>query len=210
MDPQQQPYGPYPPTENNPYQFIMEPPKKQKGGGGLSSNPFIMKLLFIVGGAVAVLIVGAIIVNSLFAPKTNVADIVAITQTEQEIIRIATQGTSGSEDATRNAAISAQLAVTTQQQIWLNFLGQHKRKVPLKELNLKKNVQTDAQLTQAKATSTFDGTYRTILRNQLDAYSVMLKDAADNATEGQEKTTLGTQYNQVQLLLQQLPENSGS
>lgn len=211
MNPQQQPqppYGqpPYPAADNNPYQFIMEPPKKQKPSGGLSGNPFITKLLFIIGAAVVVLIGGAIVVNMLFAPKTNINDLVTITQTEQEIIRIATQGSSGSDSSTRDAAISTQLAVTTQQQVWLNYLAQHKRKVPLKELNFKKNAATDAQLAQAKATSTFDGTFKTILRNQLEAYNVMLKDAADNAGDTKEKATLNSQYGQVQLLLVQLPE----
>jgi hypothetical protein len=210
MDPQQQPQPPYgqsyPPADNNPYQFIMEPPKKQKPSSGLAGNPFIVKLLFIVGSAIVVLIVGAIIINTMFAPKTNVADIVAITQAEQEIIRIASQGPSAAEVSTRDAAISTQLAVTTQQQIWLNYLAQHKRKVPLKELNLKKNTTTDSQLTQAKATSTFDGTYKTVLRNQLEAYIILLKDASDKAGDANEKTVLTNQYNQTQLLIQQFPE----
>jgi hypothetical protein len=206
MDPQQQQPGSYPPADNNPYQFIMEPPKKQKPVGGLTNNPFIMKLIMLVGGAVVLLIVGAIVLNVFFAPKTNVEDIVGITQSEQEIIRIATQGSSAAETSTRNAAISTQLAVTTQQQVWLNYLAQHKRKVPLKELGLKKNTTTDSQLAQARATSTFDGTFRTIMRSQLEAYSILLKDTADNAPEGQQKTTLTTQYNHVQLLLQQIPK----
>ena len=205
MDPQQQPLAPYPSADNNPYQFIMEPPKKQKPKG-MGSSPFIMKLVFIIGGAVALLIGGAIIINTLFAPTTNIADIVAITQAEQEIVRIAAQGSSGADDSTRNAAISTQLALTTQQQIWLSFLTQHKHKVPVKELGLKKNSTTDSQLAQARATSTFDGTYKTILRNQLEAYAIQLKDAADNAGEVQEKATLTAHYSQVQLLLQQVPE----
>ena len=183
----------------------MEPPKKPKPTG-LANNPFLMKLILIAGGAVAVLIICAIVVNMLFAPKTNIADIVTITQTEQEIVRVAAQGSSGTDASTRDAAITTQLTVTTQQQIWLNFLAKHKKKVPLKELSLKKNVTTDAQLTQAKATSTFDGTYKTLMRNQLEAYNILLKDASDNAGEAQEKATLLAHYNQVQLLLQQLPQ----
>jgi len=210
MEPQQPhtplPYQPQDP--NNPYQFIMEPPKKQKlTGGGLSGNPFIIKIIFFVGAAVALIIVAGIAINIFFAPKTNVDDIVGIAQTEQEIIRIATLGHSASATSIQDAAISTQLAVTTQQQSWLTFLATYGKKISAKDINLKKNVATDNQLTQAKATSSFDGTYKTILRTQLEAYQVMLKDAADNAGTAKEKATLLAHYNQVQLLLQQLPEN---
>jgi hypothetical protein len=209
MDPQQQqPLGPYPPAGNNPYQFIMEPPKKQKGSGkfSLGDNPFIMRLIMISGGAIALIIATTVVLNLFFAPKTSVDDIVSIAQTEQEIIRIATQGQTASSSSIKDASINTQLAVTSQQQTWLNFLAQHKRKVPLKELNLKKNTTTDTQFTQARATSTFDGTFKTTLRAQLEAYNILLKDAADKATSENEKTTLLSHYNQILLLLQQLPQ----
>jgi len=210
MDPQQQrPQLPYQPQDpNNPYQFIMEPPKKQRlPSVGISGNPFIMKLLLIVGGGVAVLIAIALLVNIFFAPKTNLDDLVSITETEQEIIRVAGLGQVASDTSVKDAAISAKLAVTTQQQAWLTFLAQNGKKVNATELNTKKNATTDTQLTQAKATSSFDGTFKTILRTQLEAYGVMLKDASDNASDSKEKTMLQAHYSQVQLLLQQLPEN---
>jgi len=210
MDPQQQPLGPYPPADNNPYQFIMEPPEKQRPNGGMlspGSNPFIMKLILLAGGTVVVLIVLAVLINIFFAPKTNLDDIVGITQSEQELIRVAALGQSASVSPLKDAAITTQLSVTSQQQAWLTFLAQHKRKVPAKELNLKKNPTTDTQFTQAKATSTFDGTFKNVLRSQLEAYSIQLKDAADNAASTAEKSTLLTHYDQVQLLLQQLPQD---
>ncbi|HUC89700.1 MAG TPA: hypothetical protein VMR45_02775 [Patescibacteria group bacterium] len=194
---------------NNPYQFIMEPPKKVKRRGlpgGISNNPLLMKLILILGGAIIVLIIAAIIVNVFFSAKTNISDLVTVVQTENEIARVASQGTRGTDPQVQNSGITTQLTLITQQQSWLNFLTNHGRKVAPKEQALKKNTDTDAQLTQAQETSTFDSTFAQILRTQLDAYSSELQDAYQNATNNQEKILLNAHYKQAQMLIQQLPQ----
>ncbi len=206
MNPQQAP-APYNP---DPYRFIMEPPKKPKPPvnnklGSVSNNPFLMRIIFIVGGAVVTMIILAIFFNTFFATKTNTTDIVDIVETQQEIIRVADQGTRASSGDVKNAAVSTKLSLITEQQGWLTFLQKHGRKVAPKELSLKASSTTDKQLTNAIATSTFDSTFTQIMRNELTAYAAALKDAYTNSTSTSEKNMLSSNYGQVQLLLKQWP-----
>jgi hypothetical protein len=193
---------------DNNYDFIMNPQKapKPKLSGGVAGNPFILKLIFVVGGAVAVMIVVAVAINLFFNKKGNVESLVAITQTEQELVRLSTQGGGATGQTVKNAAINTQLSLRTQQKSWQAFLGKRGRDVPQKELDLKKNETTDKTLRAAKQTSTFDSAYTTIMRSQLETYAGDLKAAYITATTNQEKLLLDTHYQQVGLLLKQWPE----
>lgn len=201
--------GPTPPPSDNNYDFILNPQKPIKKGvlGGVGSDPFVSRILFIIGGAVILMVVGALLVNIIFGGKTNLETIVSITQSEQEVVRLAAMGEDATSQPVLNAAINTQLGVKTHQQEWLAFLGQHGRKVESKELALKRNTTTDKKLTTAIQTSTFDTTYTTVMRSQLDAYAAALKSAYQGASDKQERLLLGQQYDEVQLLLKQWPAN---
>jgi hypothetical protein len=205
MNPEQQ--LPPPPGGGN-YDFIMNPGKPPKGGKGLgavANNRFIMILVAIVGSAVVLMIAIALILNVFVGSKTNLADLVTITQTEQELIRVSKQSKYASDQAIRNAAMSTELTLETQKQEWLTFLAKYGQKVDDKRLALKKDTATDKRLTNAKQTSTYDSTYTLIMRSQLEAYGASLQDAYNNATNKQERTLLRRHYQQVQLLLKQWP-----
>jgi hypothetical protein len=208
MNPQQ-PNGPYPPPPaSNPYDFIMsanKPPKATIVPGG--SNSFIMKLVLIIGGAIILVVVTVVVVNVIFGSKTNVSDLTTITETQQEIARVANQNTQISDPTILGAAISARLTVLTQQQLLLTYLNTHGVKVSAKQLALKKDATTDRQLVQAQATSTVDITFTQILRQQLQDYATSLKTAYTNAktTNTKERALLATDYSQTQMLLRQLP-----
>ena len=224
MDPQQ-PVAPLPPpmpasgqppiphnpgAPDDPYRFIMEPPKPAKGPRvpGISSNPFLMKIVFLVGGAVILLFIVAFVVNIFFGNKTNIQDIVNIAATEQEIIRVSGKGVNASDQSVKNAAITTQATLTTQQQEWITFLAKHGRKATPKELALKKSTAADTRLTQAQATSTFDLAFTQVMRAQLQSYGSELKTAYTNATNTQEKTLLEKDFKAAALLLEQWPDKS--
>lgn len=204
MNPEQ----PAPPAPGGNYDFIMSPPKppKPKVVSSISGNKFVMKIVFIAGGAVLVIAVAAILVNVIFGNKNNYADIISITQSEQEIIRLSIEGNAADAQTINNAAVNTELTMKTQQQAWLAFLQKHGQKVAPETLLAKKNLKTDKALSAAKQTSTFDSAYKTLLRKDLAAYAAELRTAYNGATNTQERAMLNTYYQQTNLLLQQWPE----
>ena len=152
------------------------------------------------------MIVAAVLVNLFFGGKTNLETVVALAQSEQEIVRLAGRGEDAGNQAVRNAAITARVSVRTQQQEWLAYLSKHGRKVESEELALKKNAATDRQLTTATQTSTFDTTYVSVMRGRLDAYAASLRNAHQGASNKQERELLAVHFGEVQLLLKQWPQ----
>lgn len=186
----------------------MDPPKTAKPplNNGISQNPFVMKLLLIVGGVLILMGAGAFLINTFYGDKTNLNDVLGIVQEEQEILRISEKLTENTAAATKNATASTKGAVTSQQQEWLVYLAQHgRKKIPAKELSLKQNTSTDKRLSQAQATSTFDITYRQVMRAQLEGYAASLKSLHAKSSSKKEKALLAEDYNEVQLLLEQWP-----
>ncbi len=204
MNPQQDPSG-------NPYDFIMNPGQPQKAGPGKllsvgGGNSFIVKLVMIIGGAIVLMIAVAILVNVLTGSKTNTTDLVTLAQTQTEIARVAGEGAAqGTTDATKNVAISTQLTISTQQAQLSKYLASVGKKVSPKDLGLKKNAQTDTQLTEAQANSTYDLVFGQVLTNQLNGYESMLKQYYATATSNTVKSLLATDYQQAQLLVEQIP-----
>jgi hypothetical protein len=207
MQPPHIPHDPY--AADDPYRFIMEPPKRQKPKGtGLAGNPFLMKIVFFLGAAIVVIVAGAILVNVFFGGKTNTQDIVDIAATEQEIMRVSVRGADAANDSVKNAAITTQATVATEQQEWITYLAKLGKKTNAKQLALKKNTTTDSRLTQAQATSTFDLTFSQVMRSQLQDYASELKTAYGKATGKNEKALLSKHYDQVVLLLEQWPSKT--
>lgn len=202
MEPQ-----PAAPQPTNNYDFILNPEKSQKRKflGGLGGDTFITKVVFIVGGAIVLMVVLAVVVNLFFGSKTNLDTVVALTKTEQEIARLSAAGEDASNQEIKNSAINTQLVITSHQRSWLTFLGKRGREVKKEELNLGKDTSSDKRLETAKQTSTFDTTYNTLMRSGLTAYASSLKNAYQGASNKQERELLNKHYKDVQLLLKQWP-----
>lgn len=193
---------------SNPYDFITTGKKPPKSGLSGASDPLVMKLVFVIGGAIILVIIVVLLVSFIFSGRTNLNDLVVLAETQQEIVRVANQDTGQDTDINvSGAAINTKLTVITQQQNMITFLNTHRVKVSQKQLDLKKSTQTDKTLLEAKATSTFNTTFTQIMRGQLQDYAVALRKAYAGAASTKEKTLLATQYNQVQLLLKQWPNN---
>jgi len=204
MNPQQQGYS-APPPASNPYDFIVtpgKPPKKKIMG---SNDSFVAKLVLIVGGTVILMIVIAVVVNLLIGGKTNVTDLIAIAETQQEIIRVATKNTTATDPTVIGVGLNTQLVLTTQQQKLITYLQTRGAKIGASTLASKKNATTDQQLQQATAANNFDNVFSQINIQELQGYVSSLKTSYINATSTKEKTILATDYNQAQLLLKQWP-----
>lgn len=201
-------------SDQNPYDFIMNPgaaPVKKPLGLG-SKNSFFVKIGLIAGGAIVFMIVAAIVINSLTADKTNTADLETLAATQTEIARVASKGTSGSSSTVtvRSFAVSTQLTMLTQQHATVNFLATKNIKMNTKKLSAAVNSQTDAKLQAASSSSTFDTVFVSVMKEQLAAYLSNLETYYKNATNSDVKAMIQTDFQQTQMLQQQLPSTNGS
>jgi hypothetical protein len=204
MHPEQEPL----PQHN--YDFILNPQQAPKKRLNLpfGGDSFFAKVAFIVGGALLLMIVLAVIINLFFGGQTNVDKLVSVTQSEQEIIRLSAEGGNATSQPVKDAAVTTRLSVTTHQKQWLAFLARHGRELKNEQLNLKEDPTTDNKLKLAQQTSTFDTTYITIMRSQLEAYADELRTAHSGMSNKADRDLLSTQYDEVQLLLKQWPSST--
>ncbi|HEX3568586.1 MAG TPA: hypothetical protein VHT70_02825 [Candidatus Saccharimonadales bacterium] len=209
------PYPPAqtPPPQQNPYEFIVNPtpPSKRPLLGahipGIK-DPFIAKIIMILGGVIILMVIVGIIVSVLFSGKTNTQDLVGIAEAQTELVRVATQGTTQStQQITKNLAINVELGVQTNQQQFLDYLGKHGQKLGTKTLGLKHSSTTDQQLTTAIQSSTFDSVFVQIMQNQLQSYVSELEQAGNNASSTTAKQLIQTSLGAAQKLLAQVPSS---
>jgi hypothetical protein len=201
-----QPYSPAPPPANN-YDFILNPQQAPKHSMGkkFMGNSFLVNIAAIVGGALLLMAVLAVAITLFFGNKTNVDDLVTIAQTEQEIVRLSEAG-DATDQATKNATVTTQFSVQSQQQQWLTLIKKNGRTIAAEELALKKNTSTDKQLASAAQNGTYDTVYASVMRDHLTAYTTLLKNTYARSSNKTIKALLNTHYKEAQLLLQQWPK----
>jgi hypothetical protein len=196
--------------ENTPdYSFILNPNQQKRGFGiGFIKDPFIAKIVLIVGCALALMLVMWLIVTLAFSSKTDIDTFVSLAQREEEILRVSAMGRDAIGQQVKNAATNTQLSIRSYQNKTIAYLTGHGRKLKLEELTLKKDATVDGKLKQAKETSAFDAAFTSVMRAQLMAYAEELKRAFDNESDGSLRLELAKKYEGVQLLLKQWPESS--
>jgi hypothetical protein len=203
MDPYQQYQGS---SSGSPYEFIMSPNQKPKKRFGFGNGNFAFTIGLIVSGALLFMIIITIVLNMFGGSKVGTADLVTVTQAQNEISRIADQGArTGTQQVTKNLAITIQYTMDTQQKNILNFLAENGTTIDPKDLKLKQNASTDQQLTSAKTTSTFDLVFSQIMQNELTTYANDLKQLHARASSTTEKDMMSSYYEQTQLLISQIP-----
>lgn len=203
---------------HDPYEFIMSSgkpeAKKPLGLNKLSNNKnsLVIKIGLIVSGAVVLMIVAAIVVNSLTGSKTNTADLQTLAATQTEIARVAGLGAEGgsTQQAVKNFAQSTQLALLTQQQTTVNVLGTEGVKLKGKQLAAAQDSTTDTKLQDASSSSTFDPVFIGIMKEKLSSYLTDLENYYKNSQNNTVKSMLQTDFQQTQLLQQQLPSATTS
>jgi hypothetical protein len=173
--------------EHDPYAFFMEPQKPSKGslfGGG--SN----KLFIIAGAVVALLVIVVVIVMASSANKGKTDELLAVVQAQQEVIRVATDGTKNAHSTTlKNFANTTAVSLSSDQHQLLALMLKQGRKVSPKELDLGKNSQTDKALSTAQAANTYDTTFATTMDAEIEDYQNKL-DAAQKVASSSAGITL--------------------
>ena len=79
-----------------------------------------------------------------------------------------------------------------------------------KKLSAALNAQTDTKLQAASSSSTFDAVFVGVMKEHLAAYLANLETYFKNATNNDVKLMLQTDFQQTQMLQQQLPSGGGS
>jgi len=206
-----QPQQPY----NNPYDFIMSPEKPQRTPlAGLSGGGMGMRIAVVAVGVI-VLIIAFVMLSSLFSSSGNVPNMTVVAEDQNELQRVtnlALQDHSSdvTQQTTMNFAQTSSLSIATAQAQLLSFLSAHGAKVSTGKLGLKANPATDRALTAAAASSTFDQAYLTAMQTDLEAYASDIKVAFANSQNATEKQILSKDYNDEQLLMQQLTSAQSS
>jgi hypothetical protein len=215
--PQQAPNGQYqvlPPlptvsntghSGHNPYEFIVNPNTPKRGGNLFGSNSSVaMRLAIMLGGLVAVIILISLLVSA-FSPKSNVtADMIALAQRQQEIVRVATgasQQATGQD--TKNFVANAQVSVASSQQQTVAYLVAHGKKLNAKTLSLDKSAQTDTVLADAATANNYDAAVVQSLTTQLRTYEGQLTALYKESHVPQTKKQLQAAYDSADGLLKQ-------
>lgn len=168
-------------------------------------DKFIRTVVLALGGTFIVMIILAVILNSVGVKKINTEDLVNLAQVQTEVIRISQQGAATSRQSTRALGTTVEYTLKTQRQQVSTLLIKHNRELGKKELTLKQNANTDKQLKAAKATSTFDLVYAQVMERLLQSYARELQTTLGKAATKSERELLSSYNQQVQLLLTQIP-----
>lgn len=201
-----QPQQPY----NNPYDFIVNPEKPQRrpvlnvGGSNVA-----VRIALVVGLVVVVAVVLAVGSSLLTSGSSNVTNMTAVAQDQTELVRVATQATQDqstdiNQSSTRYFADNTLLAVSSEQQRLLAFLSSNGVKLSTAQLALKHSSSTDAALSAAASSSTYDTAFLTAMQGDMSSYISDIKKAFAASSNPQEKALLQTDYKDASLLQQNL------
>lgn len=216
--PQQAPNGTYtvvPPlpagqnnghSGHNPYEFIVAPNTSKHSGKLLGGNAFLAKIGLLVGGAIVLMIVAAVLLNALVPNKSGTAELTTIAEQQQELIRVATLGSQQAQgQVTQNFAASVQYGLTSDQNQVINYLASHGKKVNAKTLVLKQNSKTDQLLADAASAGNFDSVLTQTLTDQLNTYQRTLQTTYKAVSGKTVKTLLQNEYNAAGTLITTAP-----
>jgi predicted outer membrane protein len=162
--------------------------------------------LAVVLGGITLLAIVALVVMKLLGGNSGFdkPSLLSVAQDQTAITQLLTSTAQNTNTANlKNAVVSTQLTIATQQTELLSYLAEHRYKPKDKELSLKVSGKLQKQLQDAQSTSNLDSTLKTLLNDQLGIYQRDLS-AAFNKAGPNGKKLLKSHYEQTNLLLEQL------
>ena len=185
----------------------MEPQKPSRGSllpNLPGAGSLAIKAAYIAGGLL-VLVVIFIIIKGLLG-GSNLTTFVSAVQDQQEMLHLISNTTQQPNltVTTQNFAATAQLSLSSVQAADIQYLANNGSKVSVKTLNLKVNLTTDTQLTNAVAAGNYDQTFQSIMNSKLATYINDLKVAYKQAPGPGGRALLNNDYKQANLLITQL------
>lgn len=191
-------------SENNPYDFILNPEKPKKTPVDLKANPKMM-VMFIVFSLLVIIIafaaLSALIGSGSNTQKQNLVDM-RLQQTE--IIRVSEMANDkeSASDFTKNLALNIKLTILSHEQDTMSLLGKRGQdKVDAKILASSSNPKTDTLLNDAARQNKFNETYRNTLKSLLEQYQKNLQKSYDSGNKN-EQAQLKEMYDETKNLLE--------
>ena len=194
---------PSPKTDPAAYDFIIQTdhtPKKSSFGGSLA-----MRIVLILLGLV-LLIAAMVIIRSLLTPKdtaTTLATTLALEQ--QEIIRVSNLASqSATSQDIKDAAVTISTSVANDQTGTNAYLARNNIEINEKQLAAARDTKTDQLLADARASSTFDTTWKDTMTTQLSKYQNDVRALYAKTQNPAFRETLKKAFDNSKLLLDML------
>ena len=179
------------------FDFILKDQPKAKRKFGLPKMPKLLLVSLI--GAVLVLLV--IIAGSLFRGTGNTEKIYSLIKDGAAIDRVSALVIGQAKDTdTKNLAVTASAALSSQQQQLSAYLTSKKVKIETAKITPLVSADIDDKLKAALLNNTYDQSYLTYLKDSIGAYQQSLNNTYNTA--GSElKTILSQAYSSTDVIL---------
>ena len=198
-----------PPQQSNQYDFIVSY-NGHHAGSWLLRASLKTRIMVVGGGLIVLLLLGWIFVALLTAgSNAGVQNLTALTEEQTELARISLDPTLRADQATtQNFASTTRLSLMSDEQAFVDYLTSVNATPSADTLALGRNGATDTQLQNARASGTYDQTYISIARTQLQTYAGNLQRAFNATSNRSERQLLSSAYAHAQLLLALSGSNS--
>ena len=169
-----------------------------------------MKLVFGAGSLLILLIVFIVIKNIFTTSAFNKADYIAVVQQQEQINTILTKDlqtdtkNANLTTANSNFAVTAQLAIASDQTRVLAYLKSNHIKVSNSEISDKLNKSVCNQLSSSLTTNNFNQTFDQVMQNELTTYAKDLTIAYNSSHGVKGRALLKSEYSGIELLYKQI------
>jgi hypothetical protein len=201
-----QPDNPSPTPNPTPtYDFIMNP-NQPVNKPPLLGGSFLPMRIALIGGGLVVLMFAFIILRSLLSGGSNVESFVSIAQQQQALLHVIDSAAEQQNLTTsnKNFAATAEISLSSSQDQLIDYLKSNKAKLDVKTLNLKVSTKVDAELEAAAAATTYNETFKEIMKTKLTEYQASLQKIYEAAEGEKGRALLSSDFDQAELLLKQL------
>lgn len=166
----------------------------------MSGNSFGLKIGFIVGGAVLLMVIVSVALS--FIPNNfNGADLTALAQAQNGLYATCNDALTNSKTQdTKNFASNCSISLTTEQADLVAYAGERGLKLDKKVLDLGVKAENKTALKASIAASTYDETFSTMAQSQLELYAAKIRATFKTAKSAEQKKLLTDEFATVQLL----------
>lgn len=193
-------------SRQDPYGFILDPKPPEQSPLISGPNSTAKRTFIVAAGFILLIIIAVAGFNWLnSASNAQKQRMLEVAQSQAEIVRVAEASTTKASD--RSVARLIALTQTTTRSSLNDTLGalssRGVNKVSDKDLSKGKNPLNDQALAEGEASSNFDQTYLTLLKQQLDNYLIQLQ-AAHSGGNSAEQEAVRTAFEQANTLKSEL------
>lgn len=189
----------------NDYDFIQNTPSTPNKPSLFSGNNTLQRVLVVAALLVIVLVILGI-GKSLLGGKSNSPQMIAVAQSQQQVIALSTNALEvpGLSIENRNFAITAKLSVASDQRTILKYLSSKKVKTNAALLSKTNDAKASKKLTDSIANNTYNENFKIIMKEKMQLYQDSLVTAYRSVSAPKSKATLNSMSESNDLLIKML------